>query len=87
MAKALAKTARGGDSPARTSDIAKALAIMAQDDLYDASSVACLGHGGFHRMAYRQWGPGDGRGVVLCVHGLTRNAGDFDDLAAALAVR
>jgi pimeloyl-ACP methyl ester carboxylesterase len=87
MAKALAKTARGGDSPARTPDIAKALAIMTQDDLYDASSVACLGQGGFHRMAYRQWGPANGRGVVLCVHGLTRNAGDFDDLAAALAAQ
>jgi pimeloyl-ACP methyl ester carboxylesterase len=87
MAKALAKTARGGDSPARTPDIAKALAIMTQDDLYDASSVACLGQGGFHRMVYRQWGPANGRGVVLCVHGLTRNAGDFDDLAAALAAQ
>jgi len=60
---------------------------MAQDDLYDASFVACLGQGGFHRMAYRQWGPADGRGVVVCVHGLTRNAGDFDDLAAALAAQ
>ncbi len=31
-----------------------------------------------------EWGPEDGRPVV-CVHGLTRNARDFDALAAALA--
>lgn len=43
-----------------------------------------LGKGGFHRVAYTQWGVGtDGR-TVLCVHGLTRNGRDFDTLAAAL---
>jgi pimeloyl-ACP methyl ester carboxylesterase len=40
---------------------------------------------GFHRVVYDEWGdPGNPR-VVICVHGVGRNARDFDDLAAALA--
>lgn len=39
---------------------------------------------GFVDLAYAQWGPRDGR-VVVCAHGLTRNARDFDVLARALA--
>ena len=43
-----------------------------------------LGPDGFHRIAYRAWGdPGNDK-VVICVHGLSRNARDFDSLAAAL---
>ena len=38
-------------------------------------------------LAYLEWGdPGAAR-TVVCVHGLTRNAHDFDVLAAALAER
>lgn len=40
---------------------------------------------GFHRVAYTDWGATDGRGTVVCVHGLTRNGRDFDKFAAALA--
>lgn len=40
---------------------------------------------GFHRIAYGEWGRADNRRVVICVHGLTRNRHDFDDLARALA--
>jgi pimeloyl-ACP methyl ester carboxylesterase len=40
---------------------------------------------GFHRVAYRDWGDPDNARIVVCVHGLTRNARDFDDLATALA--
>jgi len=40
---------------------------------------------GFHRVAYREWGEADNARIVVCVHGLTRNARDFDDLAIALA--
>lgn len=40
---------------------------------------------GFHRVAYREWGAHDNPRVVVCVHGLTRNARDFDDLAGVLA--
>ena len=52
---------------------------------YRRETVSCLSAAGFHRMAYRDWGPPAARGVVVCVHGLTRNGSDFDPLAAALA--
>ena len=47
-----------------------------------------LSPAGFHHLSYVVWRPsgGDGAGrVVICVHGLTRNARDFDVLAGALA--
>src|SRR5688572_8820263 len=44
-----------------------------------------LGNGGFHRIAYTDWGDIAKPHVVLCVHGLARNSRDFDFLAAALA--
>ncbi|MDX2220447.1 MAG: alpha/beta hydrolase [Burkholderiales bacterium] len=46
----------------------------------------CLGlsSAGFHKIAYNDWGhPGNQR-VLICAHGLTRNARDFDDLASSL---
>src|SRR5437660_10654415 len=46
-----------------------------------------LGPHGFHRIAYAEWGDHDSRHLVVCVHGLTRNSRDFDELAAYLAVR
>jgi len=48
---------------------------------------ASLGPHGFHRVAYVEWGPRDARHIVVCVHGLTRNSRDFDELARYLAVR
>ena len=39
----------------------------------------------FLRIRYREWGTSDNAKVVVCVHGLSRNCQDFDDLAAALA--
>ena len=50
-------------------------------------SFASLGPHGFHRVAYVEWGPRDARHIVVCVHGLTRNSRDFDELARYLAVR
>jgi len=47
--------------------------------------VQCLSPSGLHRMAYTEWGEGDNPRVLVCVHGLTRNCRDFDDLAAAFA--
>jgi len=44
-----------------------------------------LGQGGFHRVAYTEWGDPDNPRVLVCVHGLTRNGRDFDDLARALS--
>ncbi len=36
-------------------------------------------------MAYVAWGDGEAASNVVCVHGLTRNGRDFDDLASRLA--
>jgi len=49
--------------------------------------VQCLSPAGFHRMAYVEWGAPDNPEVLICVHGLTRVARDFDRLARALADR
>lgn len=38
--------------------------------------------GQVHKMAYTQWG--NGEDLLVCVHGLTRNARDFDWLAKAM---
>ncbi len=43
-----------------------------------------LGNGGFHRIAYTEWGHPANPHTVVCVHGLARNSRDFDYLAAAL---
>jgi pimeloyl-ACP methyl ester carboxylesterase len=40
---------------------------------------------GFHKIAYYVWGGRNATRTVVCVHGLTRNARDFDRLAASLA--
>jgi pimeloyl-ACP methyl ester carboxylesterase len=48
-------------------------------------SVQCIGPHGLHRMAYVEWGEADNPRVLVCVHGLTRNGRDFDDLARAMA--
>ena len=60
---------------------------MGRFENYREGSISCLGKNGFHKMSYREWGHdlGEHRGTVVCVHGLTRNASDFDDLAADLA--
>ncbi|MCL4682886.1 MAG: alpha/beta hydrolase, partial [Rhodocyclaceae bacterium] len=41
--------------------------------------------GGLHRMAYVEWGDPANPRVLVCVHGLTRNARDFDFLAQTLS--
>lgn len=43
-----------------------------------------LGDGGFHRIAYTEWGDPASSHVVVCVHGLARNSRDFDFLADEL---
>jgi len=40
---------------------------------------------GFHRVVYFEWGASDNPDVVICVHGVGRNARDFDVLGEALA--
>jgi pimeloyl-ACP methyl ester carboxylesterase len=48
-------------------------------------SVQCVSPKGLHRIAYLEWGDPRNRDVLVCVHGLTRTARDFDDLARALS--
>ena len=50
-------------------------------------SVACLSPKGLHRVSYLEWGDPRNRDALLCVHGLTRNGRDFDELARALCGR
>lgn len=50
-----------------------------------AGSFLSLGQGGFHRIAFTDWGETNGRKAAVCVHGLTRSGRDFDVLASALS--
>jgi pimeloyl-ACP methyl ester carboxylesterase len=47
-------------------------------------SILGLSTGGFHRVAYTEWGDAREQRVAVCVHGLTRTGRDFDALAQAL---
>jgi pimeloyl-ACP methyl ester carboxylesterase len=48
-------------------------------------TLPCLTPHGFHRLNYYEWGDPANPRVVICVHGLTRNGRDFDELARALS--
>lgn len=50
-------------------------------------AVRCASPAGLHRIAYLEWGDPANERVLVCVHGLTRCARDFDRLASALADR
>lgn len=51
------------------------------------NAVLCASPSGLHRLAYVEWGNPANTRVLVCVHGLTRCARDFDRLAGALAER
>lgn len=51
------------------------------------ATVLCSSRYQFHQMAFTEWGRGGERGVVVCVHGLTRQGRDFDALARELATQ
>ncbi|MBC8024333.1 MAG: alpha/beta hydrolase [Burkholderiales bacterium] len=46
--------------------------------------VRCFDPHGFHFMRYVEWGDPHNKHVLICVHGLTRNARDFDHVAQSL---
>jgi pimeloyl-ACP methyl ester carboxylesterase len=50
-------------------------------------SVQCLSARGLHRMAYLEWGDPAAHTVLVCVHGLTRCAWDFEAVAQRLSPR
>ncbi|MFZ6680330.1 alpha/beta fold hydrolase [Undibacterium sp. Tian12W] len=47
-------------------------------------SVQCISPTGLHAMSYKEWGDPLNPRVLVCVHGVTRVAEDFDSLAVAL---
>jgi pimeloyl-ACP methyl ester carboxylesterase len=47
--------------------------------------VRCASPRGLHRISYLEWGDPNNERVLVCVHGMTRCARDFDALAAALS--
>ena len=49
-------------------------------------SFLSMGPHEFHRVVYSEWGDADTGRTAVCVHGLTRNGRDFDDLAGELAL-
>lgn len=49
------------------------------------ATLRCANPQGLHRIAYTEWGDPHNPDVLVCVHGLTRNGRDFDDLAEALS--
>jgi len=49
------------------------------------NALPCLSPHGFHRLNYYEWGDPANQKVLICVHGLTRNGRDFDDIAQALS--
>jgi pimeloyl-ACP methyl ester carboxylesterase len=51
------------------------------------NAVLCASPSGLHRLSYVEWGEAANPRVLVCVHGLTRCARDFDRLAQALADR
>ncbi len=50
-------------------------------------TVQCLSARGLHRMAYLEWGSEAAETVLVCVHGLTRCAWDFEAVAHRLTQR
>jgi pimeloyl-ACP methyl ester carboxylesterase len=48
-------------------------------------SVQCASPKGLHRISYLEWGDPANERVLVCAHGLTRCARDFDTLAQALS--
>ncbi len=50
-------------------------------------AIQCPDAGPGHRMSWWQWGDPDAAHTVVCVHGLSRQGRDFDELARALVAR
>jgi len=50
-------------------------------------TVQCASAAGLHRIAYLEWGEPKNDAVLICVHGLTRCARDFERFAQAMSDR
>lgn len=51
---------------------------------FKEKTLKAFAAGRFLNIRYRQWGNAHSAKVAVCVHGLSRNCQDFDDVAAAL---
>nr|WP_314860641.1 alpha/beta hydrolase [uncultured Undibacterium sp.] len=51
---------------------------------FTRQTVQCISPAGLHTMSYKEWGDPQNAKVLICVHGVTRVADDFDMLAQAL---
>jgi pimeloyl-ACP methyl ester carboxylesterase len=51
---------------------------------FTRQTVQCISPAGLHHMSYKEWGDPLNPKVLICVHGVTRVADDFDFLAQAL---
>jgi len=51
---------------------------------FTRQTVQCISPAGLHQMSYKEWGDPQNAKVLICVHGVTRVADDFDMLAQAL---
>jgi len=58
---------------------------MEVSEAFRRGRVQCASASGLHRMAYFDWGDRRSAKLLLCLHGLTRCARDFDRLAAEMA--
>lgn len=47
-------------------------------------TLQCISPTGLHTLSYKEWGEPDNPAVLVCVHGVTRVADDFDVLAERL---
>lgn len=47
--------------------------------------LSVLGHGGFRKLSYAEWGSPRASRTIVCVHGVSRSGRDFDVLARALS--
>ncbi|MFZ6799834.1 alpha/beta fold hydrolase [Undibacterium sp. Di24W] len=51
---------------------------------FTRQTVQCISPAGLHHMSYKEWGDPQSAKVLICVHGVTRVADDFDMLSQAL---
>ncbi len=56
---------------------------MTEQTAFVRRQVQCATPSGLHRLSYLEWGRRDAARVLVCAHGLTRCARDFDFLARA----
>src|SRR5258706_11966170 len=59
-------------------------ATVGMSEPFRRRKVQCASASGLHRMAYLEWGERSSGKTLVCVHGLTRCARDFDRLAAEM---